>query len=104
MANWTLAAFHANLPESISSPVYANNSCLPPGAVGYDEAVGCHLGGYPIYVANATSDEQITLAVKFASDRNIRIVVKGTGHDLAGRFVCLYLLSIESGLMLILYG
>lgn len=86
-ANWTQSMFHANLPESISSALYANNSCLPPGAQGYSKTVGCHLGGYPSYVVNATSDEQIALAVKWASERNIRIVVKGTGHDLCGRFV-----------------
>lgn len=86
-ANWTQSTFHANLPESISSALYANNSYLPPGAPGYNKTRGCHLGGYPTYVVNATSDEQIALAVKWASDRNIRIVVKGTGHDLSGRFV-----------------
>lgn len=88
-ANWTQSTFHANLPESISSPLYANNSCLPPGAPGYNKMAGCHLGGYPSYVVNATSDEQIALAVKWALERNIRIVVKGTGHDLSGRFVFL---------------
>lgn len=85
-SNWTQAAFHADLPESIGSPVYANNSCLPPGATGYTNSSGCHLGGYPSYVVNATSDKQIAEAARWASKRNIRIVVKGTGHDLAGRY------------------
>ncbi|EXK29244.1 hypothetical protein FOMG_14412 [Fusarium oxysporum f. sp. melonis 26406] len=93
-ANWTQSMFHANLPESISSALYANNSCLPPGAQGYSKTVGCHLGGYPSYVVNATSDEQIALAVKWASERNIRIVVKGTGHDLCGRSSGAHSLSI----------
>ncbi|KAF5981097.1 isoamyl alcohol oxidase [Fusarium coicis] len=93
-ANWTQSNFHANLPESISSALYANNSCLPPGAPGYNKTLGCHLGGYPSYVANVTSDEQIALAVKWASDRNIRIVVKGTGHDLSGRSSGAHSLSI----------
>ncbi|KAF5965348.1 isoamyl alcohol oxidase [Fusarium bulbicola] len=93
-ANWTQSTFHANLPESISAPLYANNSCLPPGAPGYNKALGCHLGGYPSYVVNATSDEQIALAVKWASKRNIRLVVKGTGHDLSGRSSGAHSLSI----------
>ncbi|KAF5624396.1 isoamyl alcohol oxidase [Fusarium sp. NRRL 52700] len=93
-ANWTQSTFHANLPESISSPLYANNSCLPPGAPGYNKTVGCHLGGYPSYVVNAMSDEQIAFATKWASERNIRIVVKGTGHDLSGRSSGAYSLSI----------
>ncbi|RKL44199.1 hypothetical protein BFJ72_g3932 [Fusarium proliferatum] len=66
-ANWTQSTFHANFPESISSP---------------------------FYVVNATSDEQIALAVKWASERNIRIVVKGTGHDLSGRSSGAHSLSI----------
>ena len=85
--NWTAAALHAALPESIASPLYANNSCLPPGADGYNATHGCHLGGYPNHIVNATSDEQIAIATHWASERNMRIVVKGTGHDLFGRYV-----------------
>ena len=85
--NWTAAVLHAALPESIASPLYANNSCLPPGADGYNVSTGCHLGGYPNHIVNATSEEQIAIATRWASERNIRIVVKGTGHDLFGRYV-----------------
>ncbi|KAJ4141799.1 hypothetical protein NW768_001017 [Fusarium equiseti] len=92
--NWTAANLHAALPESIASPVYANNSCLPPGADGYNAANGCHLGGYPSHIVNATSDEQIAIAARWASERNIRIVVKGTGHDLFGRSAGAHSLSI----------
>ncbi|VTT57516.1 unnamed protein product [Fusarium fujikuroi] len=98
-ANWTQSTFRANLPESISSLLYANNSCIPPGAPGYNKTAGCHLGGYPSYVVNATSDEQIALAVKWASGRNIRIV-KGTGHDLSGRSSGAHSLSIWTRHML----
>jgi hypothetical protein len=83
--NWTLAAFHSEFPESIDYPIYANNSCLPPGATGYDEKRGCSLGGLPEYVVNATSKEHVATAMKWASQRNLRITVKGTGHDLNGR-------------------
>ena len=83
--NWTLATFHSELPESIDYPIYANNSCLPPGVAGYDEKRGCSLGGLPEYVVNATTEQQVATAVKWASQRNIRIAVKGTGHDLSGR-------------------
>ncbi|CEI68115.1 hypothetical protein FVEN_g7617 [Fusarium venenatum] len=92
--NWTAATFHADLPESIASPLYANNSCLPPGADGYNAARGCHLGGYPNHIVNATGDEQIAMATRWASQRNMRIVVKGTGHDLFGRSAGAHSLSI----------
>ncbi|KAH6989819.1 hypothetical protein BKA56DRAFT_629547 [Ilyonectria sp. MPI-CAGE-AT-0026] len=50
-ANWSLASFHAALPESCGSPLFANNSCLPPGVVGCTENQGCDISGMPQYVA-----------------------------------------------------
>ncbi|OTB07150.1 hypothetical protein M426DRAFT_83980 [Hypoxylon sp. CI-4A] len=93
--NWTQSAFHASLPESIDYPIFANNSCLPPGANGYNQTLlGCHISGLPVYTVKATSAEQISAAVAWASARDIRIVVKGTGHDLNGRSAGAYALSI----------
>ncbi|KPA36352.1 isoamyl alcohol [Fusarium langsethiae] len=48
--NWTSATFHAGLPESIASPLYANNSCLPPGADGYNATGGCYLAWRSSYL------------------------------------------------------
>jgi hypothetical protein len=45
------------------------------------------MGAYPAYVVNATTPEQIGVALKWAQKRNIRIVVKSTGHSYAGRSV-----------------
>lgn len=85
--DWGYSFYHASLPESIDYPLWANNSCLPPNATGYNETLGCHIGGAPQYVVNVTTDDQISTALKWASERNIRVVVKGTGHDLNGRCV-----------------
>lgn len=41
----------------------------------------------PRYVVNATGAEQIARALEWAGRRGLRVVVKGTGHDLAGRWV-----------------
>lgn len=84
-ANWNYSYFHASLPESIDSPIYANNSCLPPNATGYTATKGCSINGLPQYIVNATTEQQIATAMRWASERNIRIVVKGTGHELNGR-------------------
>ncbi|KAJ5671515.1 FAD-binding type 2, partial [Penicillium longicatenatum] len=43
------------------------------------------LGDSPSYIVNATTEIQIATAMRWAFQRNIRIVVKGTGHDLNGR-------------------
>ncbi|KAH8649192.1 hypothetical protein BX600DRAFT_484096 [Xylariales sp. PMI_506] len=83
--NWGYSALHASFPESIDYPTWANNSCLPPNAKGYNDTVGCHIGAYPQYIVNATTAEQISTALRWASDRNIRVIVKGTGHDLNER-------------------
>lgn len=87
IANWTQPAFHASLPESIDYPLYANNSCLPPGTTGFTKEKGCSLGALPQYIVNVTSETHIATAMSWAASRNIRIVVKGTGHDMNGRYV-----------------
>ena len=85
--NWTSGIFHAAMPESIDYPVWANNSCLPPSASGYDKQQGCELGGLPEYIVNATQECHVATALKWAAERNIRVSVKGTGHDMNGRYV-----------------
>ncbi|KAK1140329.1 hypothetical protein N8T08_010465 [Aspergillus melleus] len=74
--------------------MYANNSCLPPGVAGYSKEKGCSIGGLPQYIVNATSEQHVATAMKWASDKNIRIVVKGSGHDLGGRSTGAFALSI----------
>jgi hypothetical protein len=85
--NWFLSEFHALQPESIGYSYWANNSCVPPNDYGYRSGQSCEIGGLPQYVLEATSAAQIATAMKWASSRNIRIVIKGTGHDLNGRYV-----------------
>ncbi|KAF1978868.1 FAD-binding domain-containing protein [Bimuria novae-zelandiae CBS 107.79] len=81
-------------PESIDYPIYANNSCLPTNVTGYSPDQGCSIGAYPQYIVNATEEEHVAIATKWASERNIRIVIKGTGHDLNGRSSGAWSLSI----------
>lgn len=82
---WFSSAFHATQPETILYNYWANNSCVPPNDDGFEEGQQCNLGGMPEYVLNATNPEQIATAARWASSRNIRVIVKGTGHDLVGR-------------------
>lgn len=83
--HWSYAVYHAAWPESVDYSIYTNNSCLPPGVDGYTKERGCSIGGLPQYIVDATTEEHIATAMKWASERNIHIVVKGTGHDLNGR-------------------
>jgi hypothetical protein len=86
-SDWENASWQSRFPESIDYPIFANNSCLPPDTSGYVKDRGCSIGGMPQYILNATSEEQIATALKWAAAHNIRVVIKGTGHDLNGRYV-----------------
>jgi hypothetical protein len=77
---------------SIDYPIWANNSCNPifpngTSVTGDTQAAakGCSLGAYPAYVVNATSPSQIQTALLWAKEKNMRIVVKNTGHSYSGR-------------------
>ncbi|KAK8879018.1 FAD binding domain-containing protein [Apiospora arundinis] len=54
----------------------------------------CTQGGFPVYVVNATTVKHVQIAVNFARNRNLRLVVKNTGHDFIGRSVGAGSLSI----------
>ncbi|KAI1379578.1 FAD-dependent monooxygenase [Hypoxylon crocopeplum] len=75
---WFSSEFHASLPESIDYPYWANSSCVPPNDYDY----------------HGQACKQVATATKWASSRNIRIIIKGTGHDLNGRSSGAYSLSI----------
>ncbi|KAL3471064.1 hypothetical protein BJX99DRAFT_267057 [Aspergillus californicus] len=92
--NWSYAAYHASWPEGVDYSIFNNNSCVPPGVDGYVKERGCSIGAFPQYIVNATSEAQIATALKWGSERNIRIVVKGTGHDMSGRSTGAFSLSI----------
>jgi hypothetical protein len=82
---WTNGTWHSQLPESIDYQLYANNSCLPDESGSWTQKQGCKIGALPQYIVNSTKEVDVAAAMKWAADRNIRIVVKGTGHDLNGR-------------------
>jgi hypothetical protein len=91
-SQWFNSSYHAAHPVSIDYPTWANNSCNPvlPNGTSitgnpYAGAQGCSIGNYPAYVVNATTASQVSAALVWASARNIRVVVKATGHSYQGR-------------------
>jgi hypothetical protein len=73
--------------------VWANNSCNPifPNGTSVTGDVtagqkGCSIGGYPVYVVNATDAEHVAEALKWAGEKKVRIVIKNTGHSYPGRY------------------
>lgn len=45
----------------------------------------CAQGGVPSYFVNASSVEDVQHGLEWASEQNVRLVIKNTGHDYRGR-------------------
>ncbi|KAG9681292.1 FAD-binding domain-containing protein, partial [Aureobasidium melanogenum] len=93
-SQWTSYNFHAEQPESVDYPLFANNTCIPPGQTGYVNGSACTIGALPAYIVNATDGHAVATAIGWAADRNIRVVIKGTGHEYNGRSTGAHSLSI----------
>ncbi|KAF1993650.1 FAD-binding domain-containing protein [Amniculicola lignicola CBS 123094] len=80
--NWTNSYTHIDDPTEILSPIYQGLTCQPPSI--YDSG-NCTLGGSPTYVVKAKNVLDIQLGLNFARNNGVRLVVKNTGHDFAGK-------------------
>lgn len=78
-AQWTDTAFQSQFPIGYSYP--QPQFCDIPGG----NTTTCSIGDSPIYAVDANHPEIIAAAILFAKDKNIRVAVKMTGHDLLGR-------------------
>ncbi|KAI8635086.1 putative 6-hydroxy-D-nicotine oxidase [Xylariaceae sp. FL1651] len=90
LAHWTESATHANDPTSAMSPLFQGKTCMPQN--GNDST--CELGGFPSYAVNISTVAQIQLAINFARNANLRLIVKNTGHDFLGKSLGAGALSI----------
>lgn len=70
-------------PIEMLTPLYQGMTCQPPSL--FDQTGTCDQGGYPLYVVNVTNVSQVQLAVNFARNTGIRLVIKNTGHDFVGK-------------------
>lgn len=80
--NYSNSYSHIDDPTEVLSPVYQGLTCTPPSIY---NSVNCTLGGYPSYVIKAKDVLDIQLGVNFARNDGLRLVVKNTGHDFAGK-------------------
>ena len=58
-----------------------NESCY----IGSSSRIPCRQGRVSLYSAAVESTEHIQTAINFASQHNLRLAVKNTGHDFVGR-------------------
>ncbi|KAL0943371.1 uncharacterized protein CTRU02_201257 [Colletotrichum truncatum] len=80
--NWSKSDTHDEDPTSVMSPLYQGATCQPQNAANNGT---CELGGFPLYSVKATNVAQIQLAINFARNLNLRLVVRNTGHDFLGK-------------------
>ncbi|KAJ9483183.1 hypothetical protein VN97_g10231 [Penicillium thymicola] len=78
---WLLPEQHYESSSSIMAPFFAEGVCDPFHPV----SKPCTLGNYVRYSVDVTSPDQISTTVKFATEHNIRLVIRNTGHDYNGR-------------------
>ena len=79
---WTSPIWQAEQPIGYDYPT--NRSCP---VVKFGAATGtCTLGNSPVYAVNVTEVDDIVRSIQFAKKKNIRLVIKSTGHDLLMRY------------------
>ncbi|KAL5322954.1 hypothetical protein ACEPPN_007479 [Leptodophora sp. 'Broadleaf-Isolate-01'] len=73
----------ARAPHSaeVLSAYFQNHSCDPFSP----RSTPCELGNYVSYSINVSSVPDVVAGIKFAREKNVRLVVKNTGHDFIGR-------------------
>jgi hypothetical protein len=64
-------------PTSVMIPLFANGSCDPYTL----KSSPCLIGNYPDYSIKVSSWKDAAAGVKFANKKNIRLVIKNTGHE-----------------------
>lgn len=69
--------FRTDHPIANLWPFSTNNTCMPTT----DPSGTCTRGFYGNYVIMATTKEQIKAGVDFARERNVRLIIRNTGHD-----------------------
>ncbi|RFN47145.1 hypothetical protein FIE12Z_8601 [Fusarium flagelliforme] len=80
--NWSNSTTHIDDPTSVMSPLFQGATCEPSNAASGSK---CTIGGFPLYAVKATNVAQIQLAVNFARNLNLRLVIHNTGHDFLGK-------------------
>ncbi|CAI6341901.1 unnamed protein product [Periconia digitata] len=81
---------HIADPTSNMWPIFQGKTCLA-----FDRPNGtCTLGSFPSYAVNVSSVSDVQLALNFARNANLRLVIKNTGHDYLGKSLGAGALSI----------
>ncbi|KAH6629017.1 hypothetical protein C7974DRAFT_358570 [Boeremia exigua] len=78
---WQTEKIHYESSSSVMAPFFANQSCDP----FQPRERPCELGNYARFAVNVSGPADVQRTIEFATSRNIRLVVRNTGHDYLGR-------------------
>ncbi|OCL04327.1 putative FAD-dependent isoamyl alcohol oxidase [Glonium stellatum] len=78
---WDLPQTYELKPAEIMNPYFQNQSCDP-----YTPTTQpCELGNYAVYSINVTGAADVIAGIQFAKAKNVRLVIRNTGHDYMGK-------------------
>lgn len=77
LGSLTLIGCSVLYPADIMNAAFQNQSCDP--FTSADKP--CELGNYASYSINVTGVDDVLAGIKFAQEKNIRLVIKNTGHE-----------------------
>ncbi|KAG9196428.1 putative FAD-linked oxidoreductase [Alternaria panax] len=80
-SQWQYEKIHYESSSSVMAPFFANQSCDP----FQPRDRPCELGNYVRYAVDASGPTDVQKAIDFAASKNIRLVIRNTGHDYLGR-------------------
>ncbi|KAI0434031.1 hypothetical protein F5Y09DRAFT_297531 [Xylaria sp. FL1042] len=78
---WHSSAAHVYWPAEVIDPLFQGNSCIP----FTPRDIPCTTGILASYSINISSIGDIQAGLEFARSKNVRLVIKNTGHDLLGK-------------------
>ncbi|KAJ6023922.1 FAD linked oxidase N-terminal [Penicillium herquei] len=79
--NWLTVEAHVYYPAEILDPYFQGQYCEP----FTPESKPCTLGNYAVYSINVTGVSDIQAGLAFATQHDVRLTIKNTGHDLLGK-------------------
>ena len=80
---WTNSTFQAGQPLGYSYPL--NQSCPLTPFQTNRTALSCMPGNSAMYAVKVMAETDIIAAIEFATAKNLRVVIKSTGHDFLQR-------------------
>lgn len=73
LRNASRSRFYINDPLTVLTEWPEGDTCY---SAAETEGLNCTQGGFPVYVVNATTVKHIQVAVNFARNKNLRLVIK----------------------------